>query len=60
MLNLNEIEIEFFPIDYREENAQIERAWHKKYGRELSDLEIQKLEDKYSAELHALYYEGIY
>ena len=56
MTNLHDLEIEFFPIDYREENAQIERAWYKN-GRELSDTELDTLEDKYSAELHAIYYE---
>lgn len=56
MTNLHELEIEFFPIDYREENARIERAWYKN-GRELSDTELDTLEDKYSAELHAIYYE---
>ena len=51
--------IEFMDFDYREENAQVERAWFTD-GTELTDSELDTLCDKYTCELHAIYMDRLY
>lgn len=51
--------LEFAPIDYRNENAQLEAAFYSD-GLALTDGELDNLEDMYTAELHALYMNSIY
>ena len=51
--------LEFMACDYRNENVHLESASFLN-GEELTDSELDSLEDKYTAELHALYVDQVY
>lgn len=51
---IDQASIEFMPIDYRNENVQLESAQFTN-GQALTDSQLDKLADQYAAELHYIY-----